>query len=465
MDFCFETQYSENLDVFDRSNLRDMLEALTGQVLPFKDETIARAGKMPEPAQYLTCAHLNSWLLRLGYDRVADDFFCFFFNAEKGASIDWAQFHVGLLNFRVTALLRWGNIKFGFKRWKGAERADIEKDLLSFEHVELKYYSNRGEELNPVEGIPFERRYLLGYLSGNTDHPNCEETRSAGRLNSARYLLYEHMDVYVATSMREADDFWHVAGVVRSLETSEPLTDLKLRVYDPTLSFEDGRATKGLQEALMLLRCRCCVYCLQQSDSFGKDSELASVLAQGKPVVIYAPDEQSLETEFAELPELCKKAGLDLRSILEDKLKRIGKDKNLLQDLSDAEVLEFVLKQELERYDNRVTSLREMHPLALQVNIQTGVANGVLIARSVEECARLTYQIMLREMRFRIAFVDSDEPAGTLGLYERTTDSLFRISTGDELLTNTFWNFHAEDLARGSARRPVPPASPGANGG
>jgi hypothetical protein len=40
----------------------------------------------------------------------------------------------------------------------------------------------------------------------------------------------------------------------------------------------------------MLKRARCTVYSVQDTDTLGKDSELASTLAQGKPVIAYVPD-------------------------------------------------------------------------------------------------------------------------------------------------------------------------------
>ncbi len=40
----------------------------------------------------------------------------------------------------------------------------------------------------------------------------------------------------------------------------------------------------------MLKRARCTVYSVQDTDTLGKDSELASTFAQGKPVIAYIPD-------------------------------------------------------------------------------------------------------------------------------------------------------------------------------
>jgi hypothetical protein len=457
MDFHFPDVYDPADDVFDASSIGEVLRALTGQECTFSEATLKRADQVPPSVDPLTRSQLNSLLLWHGYDRIREGFFELFFACgTKAPQVSWPQFLAGVHNFRMAALLRWGNVKFGFKTWAGASRSEIEQHLLSFGRRCPAFYGGRGRELVPVEpaSIPIHRRWQLGYLTSGAEESEIEETRAAGTRNSARYLTYEHMDVYVATSMRDPDDFWHVASVVKRLHADVQLQDLGLRVYDPTLSYERGRAAKGLQEALMLLRCRCCVYCIQHSDSIGKDSELASVLAQGKPVIVYAPGKDDLRREFAELPGLCAESGRSQNEVMDAKLKRLLPPEQLAELSTEEEKAAKAFIAELDRYEHRVKVLKEGHPLALQVGIYTGVANGVLVARSTAECAALIRQIMLRETRFRIGPVP-DEPCGTIGLYEQVTNSLFRISTGDELLTNTFWNFHKEDLARPSGRHPL----------
>jgi hypothetical protein len=46
----------------------------------------------------------------------------------------------------------------------------------------------------------------------------------------------------------------------------------------------------------MLRRAKCTTYLAQETDTLGKDSELASTLAQGKPVIAFVP---SVDAEFA----------------------------------------------------------------------------------------------------------------------------------------------------------------------
>jgi hypothetical protein len=59
------------------------------------------------------------------------------------------------------------------------------------------------------------------------------------------------------------------------------LADLKPRYIYPTQAFTDNRVNKGLDEPLMLERAKCTVYSVRDTDTLGKDSELAATLAQG----------------------------------------------------------------------------------------------------------------------------------------------------------------------------------------
>ena len=90
----------------------------------------------------------------------------------------------------------------------------------------------------------------------------------------------------------------------------------------------------------------------------------------------------------------------------------------------------------------------------MQINLQTGVANGVLVARSVGECAELVRGILLNELQFdieegvwnrvynRITDEQQDVFLEADILRERKTKSIYRVVTKDSHLTNTFWNWY-----------------------
>lgn len=136
---------------------------------------------------------------------------------------------------------------------------------------------------------------LVVFLKESFDHierltKTVDSVRARAIRNQGTYLTWDHMDVYFATSMRKAWEYKDLYEFIHRLMASQEITDLGLRYFDPTQAYTDNRVNKGLVEALMLKRARCTVYSVQDTDTLGKDSELASTLAQGKPVIAFIPD-------------------------------------------------------------------------------------------------------------------------------------------------------------------------------
>lgn len=86
-----------------------------------------------------------------------------------------------------------------------------------------------------------------------------------------------------------------------------------------------------------------------------------------------------------------------------------------------------------------MVTLRESHPLGVQVNLATGVANGALVVRTVGDCARLVRRIVTRTLESGVS-----EENGSTVLREVISNSVFRVATGDMMLSNAFWNFYLE---------------------
>lgn len=198
------------------------------------------------------------------------------------------------------------------------------------------------------------------------------------------------------------------------------------------------------------------MYLAQESDTFGKDSELASTLAQGKPVIAYIPrvSKKRQQAYVEELLEMLAEGSpeSDERELVLGQLRVFSPE----AAWTDTEVKKWVAKpQALDlgaakrklgeairaHYDKRADTLKESHPLGIQVNLETGVANGVLVARTTAECADLIRRILTRTLEFQIC----DKMVGDsryLLLREKSTGSVFRVVTGDRFLTNAFWNFY-----------------------
>jgi hypothetical protein len=89
-------------------------------------------------------------------------------------------------------------------------------------------------------------------------------------------------------------------------------------------------------------------------------------------------------------------------------------------------------------FERRAKLLTHDHPLGLQVQLSTGVANGVLVARTLSQCGRLIRRIVTNQLRFR-TICDED---GTLRLEETLSRCTFRVMVRNDILTNSFWNFY-----------------------
>ena len=445
----------------------DLIEQFAGQEIPFAHNANF-LGLDSFPDGGVGYSQLNEILLTLGYDRVSRDFFTFVFGDRHTIS-NVSEFADRIDHFRKLAMLRYGNIKYAFKHLADKDTVYINSQLASYRRISEDAYIKRHPPVSSLEYISPEDAYYLGYLIEkqlldekasrvSIGQPisdierrlnQMKAFRDMGERNFSRYLTYDHMDVYVATSMREAHEFYSISRFVRLLFGDESLRDLKLRWFDPTQAYVPDRIDKGLVEALMLRRARCTVYHAQEADTFGKDSELAGTLAQGKPVVVYVP---SIDNR------------LEFRRWLQDMIRIVYPGKNELEILREScrhyypagvwenprirdwvggtpidvdEAYELIFEGAKALYDRRAETLQNHHPLGLQVKLDTGVANGVLVVRKIAQCALLVRKILLRGLEF-----DIEETHHSWLLRERISRSAYRVVTKNELLTNSFWNFY-----------------------
>ena len=321
------------------------------------------------------------------------------------------------------------------------------------------------------------------------------ETQAMGQRNLGRYLAADHLDVYVATSMRTDADFASVNTFVEALFSHDSVRPLKLRYFNPTQSWIEDRVAKGLVEALMLRRADFTIYMAQKQDTFGKDSEASVALGQGKPVIVYVPrlvvPEVGLDTsDVGTLPkdELLRRlrsaVGTDdvddtadaqalTSQYIQARLRRasdaaiIGAvrshwaDFDLVGEANRAEesmrkayrkwldgvvsgktpaltkqlrlTVEGILTALATNFEKRAHVFREIHPLALQVILSSGVLNGILVARSVESCANLLARLVRNSLDLRL---ESDE--NNYRLIERSTGSTIRVISRNQLVANAF---------------------------
>ena len=206
------------------------------------------------------------------------------------------------------------------------------------------------------------------------------------------------------------------------------IKDLKIRYFDPTQSYCELNRDKGLIEGLMLKRAKCTIYMVQESDTFGKVSELASTLAQKKPVIAFIPDynKEELCVKIKKYPleyikerififkaenvfddiEILNELDKDLYELNEifDKYIKeyeayrleqpfslwIDKEEQFkTQNTNFKEICEILAIFAKKYWDKRANTLKHYHPLGMQIDLDSGVANGVLVVRRVDICVKI----------------------------------------------------------------------------
>jgi len=203
--------------------------------------------------------------------------------------------------------------------------------------------------------------------------------RDAALTNTRYYLsMVSELDVYVATSMRNRQDFRNMATFCEKVFGDEKLKDLQLRYFDPTLSAAAGHEDKGLIECLMVKCARVLVYSAGEKESYGKDAEAAMALSLGKPVVFYCDQEK------------------------------------------------------------RSRFYRDVHPLSRLIEFDTGVAVGAMVTDSVGDVTALLHRLFENKMEYEL---EQLKP-GHLRLKETLTQSVVRVQTSDRMLAETFWNHY-----------------------
>lgn len=389
----------------------------------------------------------------------------------------------------------------------GKDDLDQEDFVSRLQNREDPELVNKGESIWPpnsstVNEYKTQVEELLEEAEEKWDE--LSEIQELGKANAKRYLTWDYLDVYVATSMRNSWEFKNTFNVVNDIFESDELSELNLRYFDPTQSYESVTTDKGLIEALMLKRAKCTLYMAQESDTLGKDSELAATLAQGKPVIAYIPEIATLEElekfgdELKDRPLsyfykrvndlFAEEFFLDDQALQEvtDKIDQLGIDdrangslvsdnhlteymrevRKELSELKNRQVFQVLgsegqsLKNDLFEdanfpclhkvmaaiesvaFDKRASVIGKYHPLSFQVHLESGVANGVLVARDTSTVINVLSDMLLNSLSFEVKSVIDSEDWRSSFLVEEHTESRFRVVTGNEMLTNSFWNFY-----------------------
>lgn len=279
---------------------------------------------------------------------------------------------------------------FLLKSWQdhvasGGKRIAI-RDLLSEKRC-TEHDANQLELVYTADEILDEQVSTEAELRGEIQAiaKRYARARGAALENTESYLsIVNDLDVYVATSMRNRQDFRKMANACDDIFAHDDVAGLHVRYFDPTLSATDGHEDKGLIECLMVKCAKVLVYCAGDKDSYGKDAEAAMALSLGKPVIFYCDTAQ------------------------------------------------------------KQAFFRDVHPLSRLIDFSSGVAVGVIATDSTDEVSVLLGRIFGNRMRYGLE-PHPDRPS-FLRLKEQTTGSIVRLQTDNKLLSRTFWNnYHNRD--------------------
>src|SRR5262245_51715490 len=90
-------------------------------------------------------SQLNEMLLALAYETVTVDFFCRFFCKGRADAQDVGRddFEAGVDAIEKVALLKYGNVKFGFKRLCRMTAEQLTEELKDLQPIEIETYVTR----------------------------------------------------------------------------------------------------------------------------------------------------------------------------------------------------------------------------------------------------------------------------------------------------------------------------------
>jgi transcriptional regulator with XRE-family HTH domain len=108
-----------------------------------------------------------------------------------------------------------------------------------------------------------------------------------------------------------------------------------------------------------------------------------------------------------------------------------GDDETLTEPLRSQLIRVFVAAAT--KFEQRAKIFREIHPLALQIILSSGVLNGILVVRSVSQCAKILKALINNDLSLKLVKDDHN-----YRLVEKETNSTIRVISRHTLLRNAF---------------------------
>ena len=244
------------------TTFKTLIEKLTGQPIPFPDR-LSDIESLTKGAINLGYSQFNEILLYLGYDRVNRSFFQFLADGtleynQSSTITDLTNLSEKINKMAEYFLILFGNIKYGYKQFSSESNEDeFETWPRNLEPLDENEYKKRHSPLFNIEIIKNDNTYYLGYLIQNeikqrlnAEPDNQEYLQQKAKMhqileigikNQTAYLASDHMDVYVATSMRQKHEYLFVSRVTKDIFSHSALSALNVRYFDPTQAYCSDR--------------------------------------------------------------------------------------------------------------------------------------------------------------------------------------------------------------------------------
>ena len=162
--------------------------------------------KFPESG--LGYSQFNECFLALHANRISERFFEYIFNGRAIPNLQ--HLDTCVTAYRKKAMLKYGSFFHALNVLSWLTKPVIELEFKEFEVKSVDQFKNRHAPFYSLKSVIPEDTHYLGYISGadpSLAGPRRDEAIEKGKYNHDVYLDFDHMDVYVATSMRERLDF------------------------------------------------------------------------------------------------------------------------------------------------------------------------------------------------------------------------------------------------------------------
>jgi transcriptional regulator with XRE-family HTH domain len=271
------------------------------------------------------------------------------------------------------------------------------------------------------------------------------EDRIGKGLIEALMLKRSSVTIYMA---QKSDTFGKDSEASVALGQGKPVIVYVPKIKIPEIDFDSSEISK-LSDKDLLAR----LESTEAEDGYDRQALLSSVIEKELQRTSKKMIEKTIKTCWAELDLESEVERIKVEEDFENDVKKKKEEeqkkefRQLIEDLKDEkeislsdilfENIKKILLPVIINYEKRAKIFMEVHPLALQVILSTGVLNGILVVRSLDSCAYILKCLLKNEMDLKLQKDDDNYK-----LIETTTGSIIRVISKNILLGHSFEQFY-----------------------